>query len=110
MFTQRLFTLHTGLMHGRWTHSHEEQSNAWEETVSARLGPFSLESNDVFVLDHSDVYLGIRLSLPWRNNGRWQQYTFQLGYRACRGEEQVRPAGFEMVWQRPLFDTTIRSN
>ncbi len=110
MFTQRLFTLHTRLMFSRWTHSHEEQSNAWEETMSARLGPFCLESNDVFVLDHSDVYLGIRLPLPWRENGRWQRVIFQLGYRACRGEEQVRSAGFEMLWKRPFPSiTTIRN-
>jgi hypothetical protein len=106
MFAQRLFTLHTGLMHSRWTHSHEEQSNAWEETVSAWLGLFYLESNDVFVLDHSDVYLGICLPLPWRENGRWQRYILHLGYRACRGEEQVRQARFEMLWKRPFPDST----
>ncbi len=124
MFTQRLFTLLSRLMFSRWTHSHEEQSNAWEETVSARLGPFYLESNDVFVLDHSDVYVGICLPLPWRENGhfgmlnfvkplsagRWQHYTLQMGYRACRGEEQVRSAGFEKNWQRPFPSVaTMRS-
>ena len=117
MFTFDQFTLLSRLILSRWTHSHEEQSNAWEETVSARLGPFYLESNDVFVLDHSDVYLGICLPLPWRENGhfglsagRWQRFTLQLGYRACRGDEQVRQAGFEMVWQRPFPSiTTMRS-
>ena len=111
MFIINLFTLHTHLMLSRWTHSQAEHSNAWEETVSARLGPLHLESNDVFVLDHSDVYLGICLPLPRRENGRWQRHTLQLGYRACRGEEQVRQAGFEMSWKRPFFSaTTIRSN
>ena len=110
MFTQRLFTLFTHLMHSRWTHSHEEHSNAWEETVSARLGPFHLESNDVFVLDHADVYLGICLPLPWHENGRWQRYILQLGYRTCRGAEQVRPAGFEKEWKRPFSaETTMRN-
>lgn len=110
MFTQRLFTLHTRLMHSRRTHAHEEQQTAWEETVSARLGPLYLESNNVFVLDHSDVYLGICLPLPRRENGRWQRYTLQLGYRACRGEEQVRQTGFEKNWQRPFPSvTTIRN-
>ena len=110
MFTFDRFTLLSRLMFSRWTHNHDEQSNAWEETVSARLGPFYLESNDVFVLDHSDVYLGICLPLPWRENGRWQRFTLQLGYRACRGEEQVRQAGFEKNWQR-LFPsiTAMRS-
>lgn len=110
MITINLFTLHSRLMHSRLAHSHEEQSNAWEETVSARLGPFYLESNDAFVLDHSDVYLGISLPLPRRENGRWQRYIFHLGYRACRGEEQVRQAGFENLWQRPfLGQNAIRS-
>ena len=102
MFIQRLFTLLSRLILSRWTHSNEEQSDAWEETVSARLGPFYLESNDVFVLDHSDVYMGICLPLPWRENGRWQRFTLQLGYRACRGEEQVRQAGFEKYWKQPF--------
>ena len=102
-------TLVSRLMHSRWTHSHEEQQTAWEETVSAHLGPFHLESNDAFVLDHSDVYLGICLPLPRRENGRWQRYILQLGYRACRGEEQVRQAGFEMLWKRPFLGlTTMR--
>ena len=58
MFTLYFFTLLSCLILSHWTHSHEEQSNAWEETVSARLGPFYLESSDVSMLDHSDVYKG----------------------------------------------------
>ena len=110
MFTLYFFTLLSCLILSHWTHSHEEQSNAWEETVSARLGPFYLESNDVFVLDHSDVYMGICLPLPRRENGRWQRLILQLGYRACRGEEQVRQAGLEKYWKRPFPGiTTIRN-
>lgn len=103
-------TLVSRLMHSRWTHSHEEQQTAWEETVSARLGPFYLESNDVFVLDHSDVYLGICLSLPRRENGRWQKHGLQMGYRACRGEEQVRRSGFELLWLRSLWNSNTMRN
>ncbi|MCB9005781.1 MAG: hypothetical protein H6656_00075 [Ardenticatenaceae bacterium] len=106
MFTFNPFTLLSRLMFSRWTHSHEEQSNAWEETVSARLGPFHLESNDAFVLDHSDAYLGICLPLPRHENGRWQRHILQVGYRACRGEEQVRQAGIEMCWKRPFLGLT----
>ncbi|MFZ1397169.1 MAG: hypothetical protein WAS33_09750 [Candidatus Promineifilaceae bacterium] len=97
-------------LQSRWVRDHQEQQSAWEETVSALLGPFYLESNDVFVLDHSDVYLGICLPLPKRENGRWQRHILQLGYRACSGEEQVRQAGFEMFWKRPFPRTvTIQS-
>lgn len=110
MFIFNPFTLLSRLMHSRLAHSHEEQSNAWEETVSARIGPFYLESNDVFVLDHADVYLGVCLPLPWRENGRWHRHILQLGYRACRGEEQVRQAGIEMLWRRPFsVNSTIRN-
>ena len=110
MFTFNLFTLHSRLMRSHWSHSHEGQQSAWEDTASARLGPLHLESNHAFVLDHSDIYLGIALPLPRFVNGCWQRYLLQLGYRACRGEEQVRQSGFEIWWQRPpLSYTTMRN-
>ena len=105
-----LFSYVPRWLYSRWARDHKEQTSAWEESVSAWLGPIYLESNDVFVLDHADVYLGICLPLPWRENGRWLRHTLQLGYRACRGEEQVRQAGFEKNWQRPFLSvTTIRN-
>ncbi|GJM42358.1 MAG: hypothetical protein DHS20C20_26400 [Ardenticatenaceae bacterium] len=117
-FAHFLFVYVPRWLHCRWARDHQEHQSAWEETVSARLGPLYLESNDVFVLDHSDVYLAICLPLPRRENGRfglsagrWQRNTFQLGYRACRGEEQVRQAGFEMMWKRQLpVGATMRNN
>lgn len=111
MFTKRIFTLISRLILSCWTDSYEEHSNAWEETVFARLGPLYLESNDVFVLDHADRYLGICLPLPWCENGRWQRHILQIGYRAWRGEEQVRQAGIEMLWKRRFpGSNTMRSN
>lgn len=85
----------------------EERHTAWEESLTAQVGPIQLESNHVFVLDHSDFYLGLRIPTLHRSNGRWQWGYFNLGYRACQGAEQIRHSGFSWLWIRPLSNSTL---
>ncbi len=95
------------LITSRWSGNVQERHTAWEESLSAQAGPIQLESNHSFVLDHSDFYLGLRIPTLHRSNGRWQWGHFNLGYRACQGEDQVRPLGFTWLWIRPLSSSTL---
>lgn len=80
----------------------QECHTAWEESLSARLGPIRFECNHAFVLDHSDTYLGVYLPTLHRRDGGWYRGHLNIGYCACHGEDQVRQSGFSWLWIRPL--------
>ncbi len=101
-FSNYLFALVLQLITSRWAHDIEGQHTAWEESCTAKIHPLCLESNNAFVLDHADVYIGLRFPFLYRSDGRWQWNWLNVGVRACQGDEQVRQAGLEMGWIRPF--------
>jgi hypothetical protein len=105
MLANILFTLIPCLITSRWSHGIQDHHSAWEDSLSARLGPFWLERNHAFVLDHADVYVGLYLPILRRSNGRWQWNRLNLGFRACRGDEQIRQPGLDVRWIRPFAGT-----
>ena len=105
-FSNFLFAQIPRWMASTWFREVKVQHTAWEESCTSRIGPICLESHNAFVLDHADVYFGLRLPTIHCSNGRWQRGHLHLGYRACRGEEQVRQTGLDVCWIRPLADKT----
>lgn len=79
-----------------------EKATAWENHFSAWYGPFYLECNEAFVLDHKDIYIGLQVPLLKRRNGSWHKDTVHIGYRACQGTEQVRSTGWQVSWAHTL--------
>ena len=95
MFATFLFALVERLLRCDWRRDYLEHNGPYEDARSARIGWLRLEVNHCFVLDHADAAIGLRL--PSRDGYR------ELVYRVCRGEEQIRDAGFHHTHFRPLL-------
>lgn len=95
MFSQMLFRLVQQLIFSRWARGYEEHYGPYEEVYVARLGPWHLEVNHCFVLDHDDACITVRL--PTRRG------PLQLGYVVCRGADKIRRPGFYVQWQKSLL-------
>lgn len=91
MLTNWMFTFITRLIFSRWARDYAEHSSPYEDSIGASLGLLRLTVNSCFVLDHGDASVNVSLPLL---GGR-----LVLGYTVCRGEEQVRAAGWELLWQ-----------
>ena len=98
MLNERIFTLITRLIYGRWARHYDEHHSPYEDSTMASLGPFRLSANECFVLDHRDAGVSLTLPLP---GGK-----LHLSYTACLGEEPVRWAGWSVWWQRPFPATS----
>jgi hypothetical protein len=92
MITNWMFAFITRLIFSRWAREYAEHSSPCEDSVWADLGPLRLAFNSCFVLDHEDARVSVHLPLP---GGR-----LVMDYTVCRGEEQVRPAGWTVRWER----------
>jgi hypothetical protein len=90
MFTQYLFILVTRLVFSRLARGHIEHHGACETAHAAHIGPLCLEVNQSHVLDHEDVVIGTQLPTFWGK--------LDVVYRVCRGEDQIRKPGFDIVW------------
>ncbi|MBK7918067.1 MAG: hypothetical protein IPJ94_17785 [Chloroflexi bacterium] len=97
MLPERIFTLITRLIYGRWTRHYDEHHSPYEDSTLASLGPFRLSANYCFVLDHRDAGVSLTLPLP---GGR-----LHLSYTVCLGDEPIRPSGWRVWWQRPYRPT-----
>ena len=95
MLNERIFTLITRLIYGRWTRHYDEHHSPYEDSTLASLGPFRLSANYCFVLDHRDA--GFSLTLP---GGK-----LYLSYTVYLGDEPIRPSGWAAWWQRPYRPT-----
>ena len=84
---EKIFTLITRLMTCHWAQERDEHHSPYEDSLTARLGPFHLSANYCFVLDHQDASVSLALPLPHGH--------LHLGYTVCLGEEQVRRTGWE---------------
>jgi hypothetical protein len=101
-----LFTLIYRLLLSRWAGDYDEQHSAWEGSYSGRLGPFHLDLNDCFVLDHRDAAISLCLPCPCRERvggrwGRWRLGQVRLSYAVALGQEQIRPSGWSLCLSRP---------
>jgi hypothetical protein len=122
MFTERmtrlrqslslsLFNLIHRLLFSRWVgvyaSDYSEQHSAYEGSYSVRIGPWQLDLNDCFVLDHRDATVSLRLPCPCREQvggrlGRWRWGQVRLSYTVALGQEQIRPSGWSGCLTRPL--------
>jgi hypothetical protein len=101
-----LFTLIYRLLFSRWAGDYDEQHSAWEGSYRGRLGPFHLDLNDCFVLDHRDAAISLCLPCPCRERtggrwGRWRWGQVRLSYTVALGQEQIRPSGWSLCLSRP---------
>jgi hypothetical protein len=101
-----LFTLIYRLLFSRWTADYDERHSAWEGSYCGRLGPFHLDLNDCFVVDHRDAAVSLNLPCPCREQavgrwGRWGWGQVRLSYAVALGQEQIRPSGWSCYLSRP---------
>jgi len=109
MFTQSLQTrinaritrLVFDLIHSRWTRDYVEHHGAYEDSCTARIGLLHLDTAHCFVLDHADASIAIQLPTPWGE--------LRLGYTATEGEDNIRPSGWEVCWQKRPLTVTFSS-
>jgi hypothetical protein len=94
MFAHHLFSLIQHLMSTSWARDFEERFSPYGDTCAARLGPFQLEVYGCFVLDHADATIYLCMPSIWGK--------LHLGYRVCKGEEQIRLPGFYAYRQQAL--------
>ncbi len=97
MLNERIFTLITRLIYGRWARHYDEHHSPYEDSTMASLGPFRLSANYCFVLDHRDTGVSLMLPLP---GGK-----LYLSYTVCLGDEPIRPSGWAARWQRSYRPT-----
>jgi hypothetical protein len=102
-----LFNLIYRLLFSRWVRDYSEHHDACEDAYSGQIGPFQLDVNECFVLDHRDASVGLCLPCPCRERaggqlGRWRWGRLRLGYMVVLGEEQIRPPGWYGYLSRPL--------
>jgi hypothetical protein len=90
MFTDLIFTLVIRLIFSPLARNYQEHHGAAEDAFAVWVGPFHLELNQAFVLDHEDVVIGGQLPTPF---GR-----LEVSWRLCRGQEQVRQPGLGFHW------------
>ena len=97
-----LFTLIYRLLFSRWARDYSEHHDSCEDAYSGRIGPFRLDVNECFVLDHRDAAIGLCLPCPCREQtGRWCWGQVRLSYTVSLGEEQIRPSGWSFCLSRP---------
>jgi hypothetical protein len=95
------------LLFSRWVRGYTEHHDSCEDAYSGRIGPFHLDVNECFVLDHRDGSIGLCLPCPCREQAggqldRWRWGRLRLGYTTALGEEQIRPSGWYCYLSRPL--------
>jgi len=91
----RITRLVSTLIHSRWARDYAGHHGAYEDSCTARIGIFHLDTAHCFVLDHADASIAIQLPTPWGE--------LRLGYTAIEGEDNIRQSGWEARWQkRPL--------
>jgi hypothetical protein len=99
MLSQHFFNAVSRLISSRWVRGYEEHNGHCEDAFYARFGPFHLEVNRCFVLDHNDARVYIQLPTLW--------CKLNVRYVVCRGEEQIRQPGFYGDWQPTIRNRNI---